>query len=184
MDTRDLLTGRRSVRSFTEQPVSRETLEEIIDLARFAPSWKNTQTARYYAVFDPAVRERIAREAVMGFAGNQNTIRSAPALVLLTTVEARSGFERDGTFSTDKGTHWQSFDAGAAAQTFCLAAYDKGLGTVIMGIYEETALRRIVPIRAGETVSALIAVGYPAVTPPAPKRKEASELLTVVSPEG
>lgn len=183
MDPRELLTGRRSVRSFTDRPVSQGTLEEIVALARFAPSWKNTQTVRYHAVFDPALRDAIARQAVMGFSINQDTIRSAPLLVLLTTVEGRSGFERDGTPTTDKGGHWQSFDAGAAAQTFCLAAYSLGLGTVILGIYDEQALRSIVPLPPGVSVSALIAVGYPTATPSAPRRKEVAELLTVAHPE-
>lgn len=180
MNAAELLTSRRSVRRFTEQTVSREMLEEIVALARFAPSWKNSQTVRYLAVLDANTREKIAQDAVMGFAINQKTIRSAPALILLTTVDGRSGYERDGSPSTDKGSHWQSFDAGAAAQTFCLAACERGLGTVIMGIYDESKLRQIVPIREGESVSAMIALGYPEETPHAPKRKEVSELLTIL----
>ena len=180
MDAIELLTGRRSIRSFTSQEVSQETLAEIVALARFAPSWKNSQTVRYLAVMDADTREKIAQDAVMGFSINQNTIRDAPALIILTTVNGRSGFERDGSPSTDKGTHWQSFDAGAAAQTFCLAACHFGLGTVIMGIYDESKLRSIVPVPEGESVSAMIALGYPAETPPAPKRKDVSDLLRII----
>ncbi len=183
MEALEMLTGRRSVRRFTEQSVPRETLEKLVSAARYAPSWKNTQTARYTAIYDANIRERIALDAVMGFAGNQTVIRSAPVLVLLTTVEGRAGFERDGSPSTGKGTHWQSFDAGAAAQTFCLAAHRLGLGTVIMGIYDEEALRRIVPIREGESVSALIALGFPAELPAPPKRKDVGDLLTVFPQE-
>lgn len=180
MDAMELITGRRSVRSFTAREVSRETLTDVVALARFAPSWKNSQTVRYLAVTDADTKERIARDAVMGFSINQNTIRSAPVLMLLTTVNGRSGYERDGSPSTDKGTHWQSFDAGVAAQTFCLAAYQFGLGTVIMGIYDEGKLRGVVPVPDGESVSAMIALGYPAETPNAPKRKEVSDLLRFV----
>ena len=180
MDATTLLTERRSVRRFTEERVDRETLEEIVAVARFAPSWKNTQTARYTAIFDADVKERIASEAVLDFALNQKTIRNAPALVLVTTVDGRSGYERDGRASTGKGSHWQSFDAGAAAQTFCLAARLRGLGTVIMGIYDEEVLRRIVPTPDGESISAMIALGRPAETPNAPKRKEVGELLRCI----
>ena len=48
---------------------------------------------------------------MMDFAYNQKTASHAPAFVILTTITGRSGFERDGSFSTSKGTHWQSFDA-------------------------------------------------------------------------
>ncbi len=46
---------------------------------------------------------------MMDFAYNQKTASHAPALVILTTITGRSGYERDGSFSTSKGTHWQSF---------------------------------------------------------------------------
>lgn len=47
MDTQSCILTRRSIRKFTDEPVSHETLEKIISLAAYAPSWKNTQIARY-----------------------------------------------------------------------------------------------------------------------------------------
>lgn len=176
----ELLTTRRSVRCFTEEPVSAETIAELVNAAAYAPSWKNTQTTRYTAVTDRTLIERIANECCAGFAHNQGIISGAPVLMVLTTVEGRSGFERDGAFSTPKGTHWQSFDAGIAAQTFCLAAHEKGLGTVMLGIFDEVKLAEILPIPEGQQVSVLIPLGYPAEAPNAPRRKTAEELLTVL----
>ena len=43
---------RRSIRKFKEQKVPRELITEIVDTARYAPSWKNTQTARYIIIDD------------------------------------------------------------------------------------------------------------------------------------
>ena len=180
MDAKELLIGRRSHRRFTEQQVSAEELAVVVEEARFAPSWKNTQTVRYTAILDGEVKNRIADEAVMGFAFNQKTIHSAPALIVVTTIDGRSGYERDGSASTSKGSHWQSFDAGAAAQTFCLAAHLHGLGTVIMGIYDEAVLKTLLPIPEDESVSALIAIGYAADTPDAPRRKDVAELLRII----
>ena len=137
METIDCIKTRRSVRQFTDQPVSHEELEQIIQLAAYAPSWKNTQTSRFIAVYDRAKLTQLAEECILGFKGNYNTILHAPCLVVLTTVDGRSGYERDGSFTTSKGTHWQSFDAGISAQTLCLAAHQLGLGTVVMGIYDE-----------------------------------------------
>lgn len=180
METKECIRTRRSVRAFTEQPVTKEELEEVIGLAAYAPSWKNTQTARYIAISSPEIKKAIADECVMGFSFNQNTIHGAPLLVAVTTVNARSGYERDGSFSTSKGTHWQSFDAGIAAQTFCLAAHEIGLGTVIMGIYDEEKVIETLHVPEEQSVSALIAVGHYDQEPQAPKRKSVDELLSCI----
>ena len=178
----DLITGikeRRSVRKFQDKKVPRELLEEIVAVAAYAPSWKNAQIARYIIVDDEAKIKALASEkCVYGFTSNSKVIENAPALLLLTYVKNRSGFERDGSFSTKKGDGWQAFDAGIAAQTFCLAAWEKGLGTVIMGYFDEDEIRKVVEIPADQALGALIPLGYPAEKPVAPPRKDAAKLLT------
>ena len=110
---------RRSVRKFTDEKISRDTMARIVDAARFAPTWKNSQTPRYIVVENRQVMEQIAAEGVMGRAHNAGIIRGAAALVVLTSVRGICGYEPDGSFSTSKGNEWQMFDAGIAAQTFC-----------------------------------------------------------------
>ena len=114
---------------------------------------------------------------MLDFAFNQKTTHGAPALVVLTMIKGRSGYERDGSFSTPLATHWQSFDAGIAAQTFCLSAHALGLGTVIMGIYDPAEVAKVVEIPEGQEVAALIALGHPAQDPQAPARKDVDTLL-------
>ena len=180
----DLITGikeRRSIRKFQDKKVPRELLEEIVNISAYAPSWKNTQIARYIIVDDEKTLKALANEkCAYGFKGNVATMEAAPALLLLTFVEGRSGFERDGSYSTKKEDGWQMFDAGIAAQTFCLAAHEKGLGTVIMGYFDEEEIKKIVDIPQGQTLAALIPIGYPDTEPAAPPRKYASKLLTFV----
>lgn len=170
---------RRSIRKFEDRPVPRELLREVVETAAYAPSWKNTQTARYLVVDDKEKIRELAGEACMlGFEKNMENLSKAPAVVVLTGIKGRSGYERDGSFSTSKGTHWESFDAGIAAQTFCLAAWEKGLGTVIMGLFDEKEIAGRLAIPQEQQVCAVIAVGYPQSVPEAPRRKSAEELLT------
>ena len=178
MEALECIKTRRSVRKFTEQPVDRALLEQVVAAAAYAPSWKNTQIARYTVVTDPAKKQRLADECMMDFAFNQKTSSHAPALVVVTAITGRSGYERDGSFSTSQGTHWQSFDAGVAAQTFCLAAHALGLGTVIMGIFDEDKVKQVIEVPEGQKVAALIAVGHPAEEPMCPKRKDVETLLS------
>lgn len=178
MDAKECILTRRSIRKYAEQRITRVNVEEIVNLATYAPTWKNVQANRYIAVLDENLKNKIADECVCDFLGNVRSIHNAPALIVLTSVEKRSGYERDGSFSTTKGTHWQSFDAGVAAQTFCLAAHALGFGTVVMGIYEEDKVAKLLAVPQGEAVSALIALGYPAEAPKSPKRKTAEEILS------
>lgn len=114
MNTIDCIKSRRSVRKFTEEKVPHEVLEQLVELSRWAPSWKNTQIARYVAVEDEALKNRIAEEATIPW--NEGIIKGAPVLMVMTYVEKRCGYERDGSFSTSKGDRWQNFDCGIAAQ--------------------------------------------------------------------
>lgn len=175
----DCVRTRRSVRKYKADPVSDEVIRSIVEAAALAPSWKNTQTTRYIVIRDKDLKSRIAQEAVTMFPNNQRIIEGAPAIVLVTTITGRSGFERDGSFSTSKGTHWESFDAGIATQTFCLAAHDAGLGTVIMGIFDEAIASSVAGIPEGQKLSAILALGYPDEEPACPKRKTVDDLLTL-----
>ena len=112
------------------------------------------------------------------FPNNGAIIENAPMLIALSFVKGRSGYERDGSFTTAKGDRWQMFDAGVAAQAFCLAAYDKGLGSVIMGIFDEAKAASLLELPENQELAALIPVGFPDEEPSAPRRKAVEDLLT------
>ncbi|MBQ0043108.1 MAG: nitroreductase family protein [Lachnospiraceae bacterium] len=180
MNTKECIEGRRSIRKFTSQAVSEDVLKQIVTTASFAPSWKNTQVTRYIAVTDESVKNKIAEDIAPMWIGNTKIIQGTPVLLVVSMITGRSGFERDGSFSTSKGTHFQSFDAGIATEALCLAAYEQGLGTVIMGIFDEKKVAEAVSLPEGQEVAALIAIGYPDESPEAPKRKTAEDLLTFI----
>lgn len=171
------IKSRRSVRKYTDQVINREIVEEIIDAARFAPSWKNTQIVRYYAVDDVKLKSKVAEEGVMDFAFNTKTISRSSMLMVVTFVSGISGYEEDGSYSTPVEDGWERFDAGIATQTFCLAAHEKGIGTVILGVFDDEKVKEALNIPGNEKVAALVAMGYPEKANPAPPRKEVSELL-------
>ena len=177
MNTTDCIKTRRSIRNYKEEQISQDIINEVIDIARFAPSWKNGQIARFYVVQSPDLKKKIAEECMMGFSFNTNTLTKASALVVVAYVEKRSGFERDGSYTTSKEDRWEMFDAGIATQTFCLAAHEKGLGTCIMGIFDEEKVAETIGLPEGQKVGAVLALGYPAEEPQAPARKEAEQLV-------
>ena len=70
MDVKTCIETRRSVRRFEDRPISREVISDAVRLAQLAPTWKNSQTVRYIWIDDAALKARIAKEAVLGFAKN------------------------------------------------------------------------------------------------------------------
>jgi len=73
MNAVECIKTRRSVRKFTDEMVSVDTVREIVELASYAPSWKNTQVIRYTLVEDPEIIAKIAAEGVMDFPLNQKS---------------------------------------------------------------------------------------------------------------
>lgn len=179
----DLVQGiktRRSIRQFTEEKVTQEQIKEMIEITRFAPSWKNSQTPKYIAVMDEELKSKIAEECVHGFEKNTKNIKSGSALIIVAYHTGICGYNPDGSFVTIKKETWEMFDAGIATQTLCLTAHSMGLGTVILGIFDEKKLGEIIELPKNMKIAALVPVGYPAENPEAPKRKEVWELLTFI----
>ena len=148
----------------------------MISDTSYSPSWKNSQITRFIAIEDSSILDSIVQDYTPSF--NSDIIKQVPVLLAVTFVKGRSGFERDGSFSTKKGDRWQMFDVGVACQTFCLAAHNAGLGTVIMGIWDEDGITKLLKLPDDQELAALIAVGWPDVDPDVPMRKSVDELLT------
>lgn len=179
MNAKECIETRRSIRKYKNEAVPAAVFHDIIETAKFAPSWKNTQIARYHVITNPELKEKIANDCVCGFSFNTKTLLQAPAVVVLSYITKRCGYERDGSFSTSKEDRWEMFDAGVAAQTFCLAAHDHGIGTCIMGIFDEEKIAEVLNLPEGQKVGAVISAGYADIAPDAPPRKDAETLLTI-----
>lgn len=102
MDLMKAIKTRRSIRKYSTEQVSNIDLEDIVELASYSPSWKNSQTVGYVIIRDHDLLNRIAEEGVMGFTHNTGIIKNCQALVVLTTIKGHCGYEKDGSFSTKK----------------------------------------------------------------------------------
>lgn len=180
MTAKECILGRRSIRKFKADAVDHELLKQIVETASYAPSWKHTQITRYIVV-EGALKDKIATEGTTIYPGNGTIIQNSPALVAVTVIKNRSGYERDGSFSTDRGDGWQMYDAGVASQTFCLAAHEAGLGTVIMGLFDRSTVESLLQLPEDRELVALIPIGYPDIEPEAPRRKPVDDLISFIS---
>jgi nitroreductase len=180
MDAVTMLRERRSVRRFKQEKVDRNIMEEIIETARFAPSWANFQIARYTVVDSEDVKKRIGQEGYNGFQGNMATLNNAAGVVIVSYVNGKSGHAPTGEVASEKGDTWSMFDAGIASLQFCLAAYEKGVGTVVQGIFDEKVIAKIIDLPEDEIVAAVIPYGFEETHPKAMEHFSAEQVARFI----
>ena len=176
MNFDELKEARRSVRQYAKSEITKEELEKIVTDALNAPSWKNTETTRYYAAATAAAKERMWKEALPGF--NAASSANAAALVAVTYVPGESGFN-DGKAVDDLGNTWGAYDCGLASSYFILAAKNRGWDTLIMGMRDVAKVKEILGIPKSEILMSVIAVGKSAQKYMKRPRKPVAEVLKV-----
>ena len=176
MNFDELKEARRSVRQYAKSEITKEELEKIVTDALNAPSWKNTETTRYYAAATDAAKERMWKEALPGY--NAASSANAAALVAVTFVPGESGFNA-GKAVDDLGNAWGAYDCGLASSYFILAAKNRGWDTLIMGMRDGAKVKSILGIPEGEVLMSVIAVGKSAQKYMKRPRKPVSEVLKV-----
>jgi nitroreductase len=172
MDLFDAIKNRRSIRKFLDKPVPDEAIMKCLEAARWAPSWANTQCARFVIIRDKDLQAKISDKLSERNPARRAVIE-APAVVLFCAKLASSGY-KGGNPTDDK--QWHMFDAGLAMENFMLAAHSLGLGTVVVGYLDYKSIGGFVGVPEGFQVVALTPLGYPAAESSAPQRLELNEL--------
>ena len=174
MEFTKLLEERRSIRAFDpEKHVTAEQIQEIVQAAIQAPSWKNSQTTRYYALVTPEKVEEFSAKCLPEF--NQKSSKGA-ALVVTTFVKDRSGFTQDGTPDNEVGNGWGYYDCGLHDMNLLLEAANQGLSTLVMGLRDADKLREAFDIPKEESIVSVISVGYSDADPDRPTRQSVEEI--------
>jgi len=173
----ELIEARRSVRKYAQATISKDEMAKIVEEALNAPSWKNTETTRYYAAIGDDAKSKIWSEALPGF--NVASSENAAALVAVTFVPGQSGYMGD-TPANELGEMWGAYDCGLASSYFILAAKNHGWDTLIMGIRDTAKVKAILGIPEKEILTSVIAVGKGAQPYFKNPRKPVAEVLKVV----
>ena len=173
MELNDAIILRKSIRVYKDTAVAREDLEQLIAAAQQAPSWKNSQTVRFYIVSSNEMLEKFKKTCLP----QMNAARCANASAIIVTAFEKgvSGFS-DGEPDNDMGDHWGAFDLGLATENILLKATELGLATLVMGIRDSRAIRELLNIPDSQQIAAVLAVGYAGTDPEKPARKDPEEI--------
>jgi len=154
----ELLKTRQSVRQYQQRSVEEEQLEQLVDAVRLSPSASNSQPWTLVVVNEPELREQVARATFSkAVAFNQFSL-GAPVIVVF-CVEKAGLVARIGGFL--KKRPFSLIDIGIAAAHFCLQAAELGLGTCMLGWFDEKAIQRLLGIPRATRIGLLITLGYP-----------------------
>ncbi len=176
MNLTDAINSRRSIRSYKpDTEISREAVLDIISAAQLAPSWKNSQTGRYYAVCSPDMLKKVKSECLPEF--NQRNSADAPVLIVTAFEKNIAGFDTEQKPVNELANGWGAYDLGLQNQLLILKAREYNLDTLIMGIRNQDVLRSLLSIPESQQIAAVIALGYRNVEPKKPERKPIDEIL-------
>jgi len=183
MEVLEAIKTRRSIRRYTADPVDDETVQKVLDAARWAPSWANTQCWRFIVVRDSDIKSKLVAVLTSISAERVNAatraIGNAPVVIVACAELGKSGYshgELEGPV-TDKGDFWYMYDVALAMQNLTLAAHSLGLGTVHVGSFDAKKVAAILGVAEGYCVVAMTPLGYPDQEPAPRPRKELSEIV-------
>lgn len=185
MEVLDAIKTRRSIRHYKAEPIPEELLQKVLEAARWAPSWANSQCSRYIVVRDLEKRKQLAGSVRVGNSAVAALIE-APVVIVVCAELGKAGFtggekitgRSDWKISLTNKGDWYMFDAGISMQNLVLAAHALGLGTVYIGGFNSNDVAEAVEVPRGMEVVAMTPLGYPAEEGKTPSRKELSELVS------
>jgi nitroreductase len=158
MEVMPEIVQRRSVRSFTTQPVDKEQVERIIEAGRLAPSAKNRQEWRFVWI-----QKKETRQKMMEAAFGQDHVGQAAVIIAVCTTNI--------DYRMPNGQASYPIDLAFAASHMVLQAVHEGLGTCCITTFDEQEVREVLTVPFSMRVVLLILIGHAEETPEPTPRK-------------
>ncbi len=154
------IASRRTIRKYRREDVPEKILLRCVDAARLSPSGANRQPLKYVIVNSKDLLKEVF--STLSWAGYlpdyQPSEEEMPRAYIVMLL--------DSDIRKDPG-----HDAGIAAMSISMVAYDEGLGSCILGAVDREKLETILNVPDGLDIVLVVALGYPAENPVANKIK-------------
>ncbi len=170
-----LIEQRQSVRQYQERPVARAVLGKLIEAVRLAPSASNSQPWKLIIIDDPVLKDQVARATFSPAVSFNQFAPQAPVIAVL-TIEKAGLITQVGAML--KKRPFSLIDIGIASVHLCLQAAELGLGTCMLGWFDERRIKRLLNIPRRTRIGLVVTVGYAAAGYPLrdKTRKSASQM--------
>jgi nitroreductase len=174
MEVLEAIKTRRSIRKYKTTPIDDKVVEQVLEAARWAPSWKNTQCWRFIVVRSEALKTELAN-ALSPDNSAIPAIKNAPVVIVACAALKQSGFHH-GKEHTIRGD-WYMFDVGLAMGNMVLAAHALGLGTVHIGAFDHKKVEILLNVPEGFCIVEMTPLGYADAEAHITPRKELTEIV-------
>lgn len=153
----ELIRKRQSDRGYIDKTVEKEKLDRILEAGRIAPSACNSQPWKFILVSDFDLVKQIAEAASAKALGMNTFVSQVPVFIIVVREKANIS-SRIG--AAVKAKDYSLIDIGIASENMCLQATAEGLGTCIMGWFNEKMVQKILHIPSSKRVELIISLGY------------------------
>lgn len=153
----ELANLRQSVRRYSNKLVESAKIERCIEAARIAPSACNAQPWKYIVINNPEIKDKVANASFDKLMSFNKFALQAPIIIALIAERPNFNSQIGGWL---KNKEFNLIDIGISAEHFCLQATEEGLGTCMLGWFNEKKITKILEVPKNKRVVLLITLGY------------------------
>jgi nitroreductase len=171
----ELIKNRQSDRKYSNKTIEKEKLERIIEAGRMSPSACNAQPWKFIIVTDPKLVEQVAEAASARLLGMNTFVAQAPVQIVVVREKPNISSKVGATI---KNRDYSLIDIGIASGNICLQAKAEGVGSCMIGWFDEKMLKKILNIPNSKRIELIITLGYSESDQRDKRRKPAEETVS------
>ena len=158
MDFQELINKRQSVRKYqSEKLIEEEKIFRILESGRLAPSASNSQPWTFIVVDKPDLLNQVAKATHGKLIGINKFVVQAPLLIVIVIEKPKITTQIGGAI---KNKEYPLIDIGIAAEHMCLQAEEDGIGSCMLGWFDEKKIKKLLNIPKKKTIGLIISFGY------------------------
>ncbi|MFH1847254.1 MAG: nitroreductase family protein [Candidatus Omnitrophota bacterium] len=154
----ELIKSRRSIRSYSDRTIQREDLDLCVEAGRYAPSACDSQPWKFIIIDNPKIRKELSENIFSHLYGMNSFAENAAAFIAIISEKTKfMAWLGEKLRNAD----FRSIDLGSACEHIVLQAQELGIGSCILGWFDEKKLKKTLYVPSKKKVELLIALGYP-----------------------